>query len=335
MSRLEEIAEEIRQNHSEKALTVRELLRYFGQERRGKLVAAEIRSSLQREKLETSPDFEVVHIDTSIVLRERAAHSTKGSKDAPLVSVSNSPSDSEVVLTIGQLEEANRPPLRVTRQDRVNRAITLMMQNGTAHLAVMRGERQVDGILSWQTLGKARASPKPTDTVEHYMSQVRIVEVDTPLFEAVRDIIESEAVLVRAKDRTICGMVTGKDIAKQFVTLSEPFLFLEQIENHLRAILEKVKMSSDEVRALVNPADGARQAKVKSVHELSFGETSRAFSKQGIWSKLHFELDCGEFCRRLEEVRSIRNKVMHFHPDGISEGDRAILRKTREMLQEL
>ena len=31
------------------------------------------------------------------------------------------------------------------------------------------------------------------------------------------------------------------------------------------------------------------------------------------------------FCNRLlEEVRSIRNKVMHFHPDGISDEDREI-----------
>ena len=41
------------------------------------------------------------------------------------------------------------------------------------------------------------------------------------------------------------------------------------------------------------------------------------------------------FCTRLEEIRSIRNKVMHFHPDGISDEDREILRKTRQMLQGL
>src|SRR6266446_4364696 len=116
------------------------------------------------------------------------------------------------------------------------------------------------------------------------MAPVRFVEIDTPLFDAVRDIVEAEAVLVRAKDRTICGLVCAQDIANQFVTLSEPFLFLEQIENHLRAILEKASMSSSDVKALVNPADIDRIEKVSCVDDLSFGETARAFGKQEIWN---------------------------------------------------
>lgn len=56
---------------------------------------------------------------------------------------------------------------------------------------------------------------------------------------------------------------------------------------------------------------------------------------EAIWNKLHLLLDRSSFCIRLEEIRSIRNKVMHFHPDGISDEDREILRKTRQMLQGL
>ncbi len=66
----------------------------------------------------------------------------------------------------------------------------------------------------------------------------------------MRDIVEAEAVFVRAKDKTICGVVTAQDIANQFVRLSEPFLFLNQIENHLRALLENVRMGSKELKEL-------------------------------------------------------------------------------------
>ncbi len=140
---------------------------------------------------------------------------------------------------------------------------------------------------------------------------------------------------MRAKDRTICGLVSAQDIATQFVTLSEPFLFLEQIENHLRAILEKARLTASQVKELVNPADTERVEKANCVDDLSFGEAARAFGREDIWSKLHLLLDRSVFCIRLEEVRSIRNKVMHFHPDGISDEDREILRKTRQMLQSL
>ncbi|MBA3572556.1 MAG: CBS domain-containing protein [Pyrinomonadaceae bacterium] len=335
MIEFKEAAEQIRRKGAKK-LTVRQLLALFGQQRRGRHVAAQVRKALRKEKLETVPSFEVVHIDSQILLQSKTAATVKQEKkeEAAGENLSVANEEREVVLTIGQLEAANRPPLRISRNDTVTKAITLMMQNDTAYLAVMSGERTVDGIISWRTIGKARAAKRPTDTVQHYLAPVRIVEIDTPLFDAVRDIVEGEAVLVRSKG-AICGLVSARDIASQFVTLSEPFLFLEQIEHHLRAILEKTRLSSSAVKELVNPADTDRIAKVSSVDDLSFGELARAFARPEIWDRLHLLLDCGAFSLRLEEIRSIRNKVMHFHPDGISEEDREVLRKTRQMLQGL
>jgi hypothetical protein len=316
------------------SITVRQLLQSLGFFRRGRKVTKVVKKKLAREKLETVPNFEWVHLDSLIAVRPVAsAVATDGGSEAHLVAAP--PETRDVVLTIGQLEKANQSPIRVSRNDTLAKAITLMMQHDTAYLAVMSGDRTVDGILSWRTIGKAGAAKRPANTVEHYLATVRIVEIHTPLFDAVRDIVEAEVVLVRAKDRTICGLVSAQDIATQFVTLSEPFLFLEQIENHLRAILEKARLPSSAVKDLVNPADADRIEKVTSVDDLSFGETARAFGREEIWNKLHLLLDRSAFCIRLEEIRSIRNKVMHFHPDGISDEDREILRKTRQMLQSL
>ncbi|MDQ6698746.1 MAG: CBS domain-containing protein [Acidobacteriota bacterium] len=337
MIRFKEAAEQIRKKGGPKKLTVRQLLALFGQQRRGRHVTAQVRRALRKEKLETIPSFEVVHMDTPILLQPKTAAAVKEEKKAEAAGegVSITTEEREVVLTIGQLEKANKPPFRVARQDTVTKAITLMMQHDTAHLAVMSGDRTVDGILTWQTIGKASAAKRSANTVDQYMSSVRIVEIDTPLFDAVREIVQAEAVLVRAKDRTICGLVSSQDITNQFVTLSEPFLFLEQIENHLRAILEKARLPAAGVKELVNPSDSDRMEKVNCIDDLSFGETARAFGREDIWHKLHLLLDRSVFCARLEEIRSIRNKVMHFHPDGISTEDREVLRKTRQMLQTL
>lgn len=342
MNDFKSVADRINRTGTPETLTVRELLRCFGQERRGKHVAVSVRTALRKYKLDTVPDFEVVHIDTPVTLQSKADKSKQEEVSEALetpsptaITIKVDEEGREVVLTIGQIEQANKPPFRVTRHDAVTKAVTLMLQNGVSHLAVMNGERNVDGIISWHTIGRARASRRQAETVEHHMEQVHLVEVDTPLFEAVRDIIESEVVLVRGKDRTICGIVTARDIAKQFVTLSEPFLYLEQIENHLRAILENAKINQNDVKSLVNPGDADRVSKAKDVDDLSFGEISRGFSRPEIWQKLNLDLYRSSFCERLEEVRSIRNKVMHFHPDGISPQDRDILRKTRQMLQML
>ena len=63
MIRFKEAAEQIRKSGGPKKLTVRQLLALFGQQRRGRHVTAQIRRALKREKLETVPSFEVVHMD--------------------------------------------------------------------------------------------------------------------------------------------------------------------------------------------------------------------------------------------------------------------------------
>jgi len=188
MIQFKEAAEQIRKS-GPKNLTVRQLLALFDQQRRGRRVAAQIRRALKREKLETVPNFEVVYMDAPVLLRPKTAEALKEEKktevagNGAVISVE----EREVVLTIGQLEKANRPPFRVTRQDTVAKAITLMMQHDIAYLAVMSGDRTVNGILSWCTIGKAGAAKRPANTVEHYMAPVRIVEIDTPLFDSPGD----------------------------------------------------------------------------------------------------------------------------------------------------
>jgi hypothetical protein len=39
-------------------------------------------------------------------------------------------------------------------------------------------------------------------------------------------------------------------------------------------------------------------------------------------------MDRGTFVKRLDEIRRIRNDVVHFHPDGISESDKDTLQET-------
>ena len=163
--------------------------------------------------------------------------------------------------------------------------------------------------------------------------QPMVVRYDKPLFDAVREITRRGIVLVLSAKNQISGSVTSTDIAEQFVTLSEPFLFLEQIENHLRVLLRGAKLGQEAIRELTDPRDEERKAKVKSVDNLTFGETLRAFEDAGVWEKLNLQLDRKTMVERLKRVNEIRNSVMHFHPDGITDEEREILRRTREMLQ--
>src|SRR5262249_38553688 len=128
----------------------------------------------------------------------------------------------------------------------------------------------------------------------------------------------------------ICGIVATSDLAVQFQQLGEPFLVLGEIENHIRSFLAG-KFSRQELEALKDPGDSART--LEDVSDLGFGDYVRLLQEPSRWARIGLGLDRKCFLKELDEIRQIRNDVMHFDPDGISENDLATLRKFVLFLQ--
>ena len=116
------------------------------------------------------------------------------------------------------------------------------------------------------------------------------------------------------------------------MTLNEKFLQLGEIENQVRQIIGE-KLSSVELAEARDPSDQGRA--VESVSDLSFGEYIRLVENSERWSKLGLPIDRKTFCSKLENVRLIRNDVMHFDPDGIPPDDLERLRDFARFLQRL
>jgi hypothetical protein len=74
---------------------------------------------------------------------------------------------------------------------------------------------------------------------------------------------------------------------------------------------------------------------VEAISDLSFGEYLRLLEKDDRWAKLGLSLDRKTFCNNLDEVRKIRNDVMHFDPDGVPTSDLEKLRDFARFLQRL
>src|SRR3546814_18831361 len=79
-----------------------------------------------------------------------------------------------------------------------------------------------------------------------------ILEDDRSIFEAITAIVQHDFVLVRARDKTISGIVTAADLSLQFRTLTEPFLLLSEIETHVRNIVGK-KFTAKELGDVQDP----------------------------------------------------------------------------------
>lgn len=344
-SQLQQAAEQVHKDGKAKMVRVKDLLSWFEAQRRGVLVVREIRSALKKAKLITVPDFEVAYIDQRIKLkaiqpadktlptpREIVVEERAPGTDSTYAAVVGG-SVPDPAPRIGMLKAANTPPLSVTRDAEVTQAITLMLINDYSQLPVMQGERNVDGLISWRSIGKTRVGEgKVLKYVRDCMEKPEIVSSDTHLFDAVNIIAQKEVVLVRNSENKIAGLVTTSDISLQFGALSEPFLLLSEIENHVRRLIDG-KFSIEELKAARDPNDANR--KIENVANLTFGEYIRLLDKPVNWARLAYDLSRTECTKQLREVGRIRNDVMHFHPDGISPEDMELLRDTRKFLQEL
>lgn len=202
-------------------------------------------------------------------------------------------------------------------------AITLMLRHDYSQLPVMTSERDVKGVISWESIAPILALTKSESAVvRDYMKPHREINASDSIFSALPRIIEYAYVLVRSSDQRISGIITTTDLSSQFRQLSEPFLLLSEIENHIRKLIDG-KFTKDELVSIVNPSDSERV--IESVADLTFGEYIRLFENPELWKKTELQIDKKIFTKELDKVRIIRNDVMHFDPDGISKENHELL----------
>lgn len=337
------IADRLRSNDAVEPVTVREFLSWFGAKRRGYWVVDQIRSGLKDAQLSTEPDFEGTYIDTPIRF-QLAQQPTQVSATAPgaqlevtssllagPVTTDSKAEAPDPTHRISKLGAANRAPTYVAPDAQLSTATTMMLVRGFSQLPVMTGSRDVKGVISWQSIGDRVARGGIGATVREMMDpQFHEVRYDASLFQAIPAIVANDYVLVRAKDNSICGIVTASDLSLQFLQLSEPFLLIGEIENHIRQIVSEAFTLAD-LQQAQDSKDPTRT--VSGAADLNFGEYKTLLDHPDRWVRSSLPWDRRVFCDQLDAVREIRNDVMHFDPDPLSEGDLQTLREFARFLQ--
>lgn len=234
---------------------------------------------------------------------------------------------------ISKLEHAGIPPQHVPPDASLMQAITIMLTNNYSQVPVMTNEREVKGVVTWQSIGSRLAFGSRATTVREVMDRkVAVVESDTSIFEAIPILIESGYVLVRGLYGRITGIVTSSDLSLQFQELAEPFLLLSEIENRIRSIIfERFELA--DLESVRDPNDP--DAKIESVDDLNFGQYVRLLENPNHWASADLRVDRRTFIKSLEDVHRIRNAVMHFDPDSTTSADLQALRDFARFLQRL
>lgn len=341
-SRLKDIRTRLDAGEASPTPTVREFLSWVHAQRRGYYIVDELRQALKKAGLETTPDFESAHIDAplSFVIRQARqrpqastpiASAGKQTDPAPVGQELDSMLVDEPRYLISRLAAADRMPVSVAPTASLQVAVTKMMTEDFSQLPVMSGERDVKGVISWQTIAQALATRKGGEEVRHFMGTARIMSHDDSLLLAMREVSVHGYVLVRGSDHRITGIVTTADINEQFMVLTEPFLLIGEIEQSLRTLLDPVP--KEKLRDACGSVRGNRQ--VNRPADMMFGEYIRVLEDEAVWADLDVPLDRAEFIRVIDEVRQIRNDVMHFDPDGIPESSVSRLRNLIKTLDYL
>lgn len=303
--------------------SVRKLLSWFGAERRGVWVIDRVRGGLKEAKLQTVPDFETAWIDQGIVFK-----STKEAKKAePATEVTKLVAD--FVPRLGNLAAAQRPVVSVPRDADVVAAVTEMLLHDYSQLPVMQGQ-QVLGMVSWRSIGRAAVSSPGAKVVREVMEKAQVLESSVPLSHAIDQIIAHEVVLVRDGAGAIVGIVTTADVSEEYRRMSEPFLMFGELENHIRALIGP-NFSADELRAVALP--GERE--VGSAADLTFGQYIRLLENPASWEKAKLNLERSRVMTRLRALNTLRNDVMHFNVDRLTEAQSEMLTSTVAFFREV
>ncbi len=344
--KLKEVKTKLDRGENIDPISVRKFLSWFwNSQRRGWYVVKTIREALADQQLETFPDFNSAYIDSLIEFRKlpvpskkEAAKKIEESAEHQPENIAEKNSDEllnldEPTYRISRLEAANKDLIFVTPDSELSETITLMMTYDFSQLPVMQNpKRNLKGVISWRSIGQKLAVGKNSTKVRDLMEpNYQLIPFETSLFKALPIIVEHDYVLVGNKLNEICGIVTASDLSLQFKQLTEPFLLVAEIENHIRQML--IKLSKDELETGKDERDTER--KIESVADLTFGEYLRLCQNPDTWKKLGMTIDRKTFCEQLDKIRDIRNTIMHFDPDGLEQESTETLRNFVRLLQTL
>jgi CBS domain-containing protein len=304
------------------ALTVRDLMSWWGVQRRGYVVTKQIHADLDNHGLATTPEFDKVHVDAlvRVVSAAQEGEDDAEGQAAPDADTEFSeealPDDDDnaaVALTVGNLPSALAGVTSIPPDGTFEQAITLMAINDYSQLPVISG-RTLRGAVTWKSIARtrhARADASFSDAI----IRPRDVPYDHDLVDILPELAEHEFILVRDQTQTIAGIITASDVAMAYGSMASPFLLIGELDQRLRRTIAQ----TFDLAQVVELCDPQGRRNVISMDALTMGDYQRMLEHPPFWDQLGWSLDRKIFTKRLGEIRAIRNDVMHFNPDPLPE----------------
>jgi CBS domain-containing protein len=290
-------------------MSVRDLLARWDAKARGTRINQRIEADLANHGLATLPSFRKVTLDAGIHLITASQGAEVGGNVSADADDGN---ELDVGLTVGNLPAALSGVMSVTPTATFDQAITAMVLNGYSQLAVLSGSHTLRGAVTWQSIAYARHA-SPVASFADAIVPAREARYDQELIEILPDLETWDFIFVRDEKNAVAGIVTTADVVGAYRELATPFFLIGELDQVLRQLITR-KFTLDEVTSLCDQ-DGSKA--IQSFDDLEMGDYQRVLENPDRWKQLGWPLDRAAFIKRLDELRLVRNNVMHFNPEPV------------------
>lgn len=302
-----------RDAHNPRKLTIRNLLQHWDEERRTSAVVSKIKSDLADQGLTTQPPFTEGSVSDEVAIVPLGGEPGTGAE--PVGDAENTEDvtgEPSMTLRLGNLP---RPVTSVPSTESLTYAKTIMIRQAFSQLAVVDEDGTYRGAVSWESIGRASiASSEPS--LAEATESATVVDHDALLLDQIDAIFDNGFIFVWDADhKKVSGILTASDLTEQFGSLARPFVLIEEAESRLRRRADEV-FDVDELQAVL--PGGRRVSRIRRAADLTFGNYRYLLDDPARWAKLGWKIDREVFCGLLDDVRRVRNELMHFAPDPLS-----------------
>lgn len=308
-----------------RALTIRSLLEHWGEERRTATVISAVKADLAANGLTTRPPFTEGGISEIVALVPLASEPgadevTDGSDD-----VENVAEPEPMTRRLGDLPA---DLVSVESSTDLTAAKTTMLRHQFSQLAVIDADGTYHGAITWESIGQAHIS-RAEPTLADATVAALVVDHDALLLDQIDGIYDRGFIFVYSAERRVTGILTAADLTRQFGTLARPFVLIEEAENRLRRAVQN-SLDLPDLHDAVRPH---RKARIKSAADLTFGEYKFVLEDPARWRKVGWRLDRVQVVELVRQVGKLRNELMHFATDPLSDRQFAAVHGLLQLLR--
>jgi hypothetical protein len=141
----------------------------------------------------------------------------------------------------------------------------------------------------------------------------------------------SDVVLVIGRDKRLAGIVTAWDLADEFQKLIGPFKWIGEIESRLRKCLFS-HLNKEAVHSFL--ASSNSSVDEPNPEFLTLGDLLHLVRNPEVWEQLSLPFDRATFAEALDDVREMRNRLMHFR-DPLAPDEATRLRSFCRMIRKV